>query len=62
MSMTRMLRLTLAAAALLALLAGAGPVAAADGTAFGDCVALHATTEGGFAGDHNPGMHQGLAG
>lgn len=62
--MTRTLRLVAAAVALLALLVAATPVAAAtgDGAAYGACVAHHATTEGGFSGDHNPGMHQGFAG
>ncbi len=60
--MTRRFRLALAAAALLALLVGASPVAAAgDGADFGACVAHHATTEGGFSADHNPGMHRGFA-
>ena len=61
--MTRRFRMVLAAGALLALLIGANPVAAAgDGAAYGACVAQHATTEGGFSGDHNPGMHRGFAG
>ena len=61
--MTRRFRLALAAGALLALLIGASPVAAAGGgAAYGACVAHHATTEGGFSRDHNPGMHQGFAG
>ena len=62
--MTRMLRLTLAAIALVGLLIGASPVAAAAsaGADFGACVAHHATSEGGFSGGHNPGMHQGFAG
>ncbi len=61
--MTRTLRLVLATVALLGLLVGASPVAAAeDGAAYGACVAHHATTEGGFTGDHNPGMHRGFAG
>jgi hypothetical protein len=61
--MTRRFRLVLAAGALLALLVGASPVAAAgDGAAYGACVAHHATTEGGFSRDHNPGMHRGFAG
>lgn len=60
--MTRMLRLAIAVGALLALLVGATPVAANSGAAFGDGVAHHATSEGGFTRDHNPGMHQGLAG
>ena len=59
--MTRRLRLALAAGALLVLLVGASPVAAA-GAAYGACVAHHATTEGGFSRDHNPGMHRGFAG
>ena len=60
--MTRRFRLVLAAGALLALLVAASPVAAAgDGAAFGACVAHHATTERGFGGDHNPGMHRGFA-
>jgi hypothetical protein len=62
--MTRTLRLALATVALLGLLVGASPVAAAvgGGADFGACVAHHATTEGGFSGDHNPGMHRGFAG
>jgi hypothetical protein len=61
--MIRRFRLALAAGALLALLVGATPVAAADaGADFGACVAHHATSEGGFSGDHNPGMHSGFAG
>ena len=61
--MTRKLRLALAAGALLALLVGASPVAAAgNGADFGACVAHHATTMGGFSKDHNPGMHRGFAG
>ena len=62
--MTRTLRLALAVGALLALLIGASPVAAAgDGAAFGACVAHHTTTVGGFSGDLNPGvMHQGFSG
>ncbi len=61
--MTRKLRLVLGAAALLGLLVGASPVAAAEGGAdFGACVAHHATTERGFSAEHNPGMHQGFAG
>ncbi len=61
--MTRTLRLVLATVALLGLLVGASPVAAAeDGAAYGACVAHHATTEGGFTGDHNPGMHRGFSG
>jgi hypothetical protein len=61
--MTRAIRLALAAGALLALLVGASPVAAAGEAAdYGACVAHHATTEGGFSGEHNPGMHRGFAG
>ena len=61
--MTRTLRLALAAGALLALLIGASPVAAAgDGAVFGAHVAHHATTMGGFSGDCNPGMHRGFSG
>jgi len=60
--MTRMLRLAAAAGALPVLLIGASPVAAGSGAVFGDCVAHHATSEGGFTRDHNPGMHQGFAG
>ncbi len=61
--MTRTIRLALAAGALLALLIGASPVAAAGGgAAYGACVAHHATTEGGFSGEHNPGMHRGFSG
>ena len=61
--MTRKLRLILAAGALLALLVGASPVAAAgSGADFGACVAHHTTTMGGFKDGHNPGMHRGFAG
>lgn len=61
--MARRFRPALAAGALLALLIGASPVAAAgNGAAYGACVAHHATTEGGFSGDHNPGKHRGFAG
>lgn len=62
--MTRTLRLVAAAIALLAALVVASPVsaAAADGSTYGACVARHATIEGGFSGDHNPGMHRGFAG
>ena len=60
--MTRMLGLAVATGALLALLVGASPVAAASGADFGGCAAHHATTERGFTADHNPGMHQGFAG
>jgi hypothetical protein len=57
-----MLRLALATGALLALLVGASPVAAAgSGAEYGACVAHHATIEGGFSSDHNPGMHRGFA-
>ena len=61
--MTRRFRMAMAVGALLALLVGASPVAAAgDGAAYGGCVVHHATTEGGFSGSHNPGMHRGFAG
>ena len=60
--MTRMLKVAMAATALLVLLAGAAPGAASGRPAFAECVVHHATAEGGFTGDHNPGMHQGLAG
>ena len=61
--MTRRLRLAFAAGALLALLVAASPVAAAgSGAEFGACVAHHATTMGGFSGEHNPGMHRGFSG
>ncbi|MEX1173052.1 MAG: hypothetical protein WEG56_10620 [Chloroflexota bacterium] len=61
--MTRRIRLVLAAGTLLAMLVAASPVAAAgDGAAYGACVAHHATTEGGFTHEHNPGMHSGFAG
>ena len=61
--MKRALRLTMAAGALVALLVGASPaLAAADGAAYGACIAEHAMAEGGFRGDHNPGMHLGFAG
>ena len=61
--MTRTLGVWAAAIALVAMLAAAAPVfAAGDGARYGACVAMHATTEGGFTGDHNPGMHRGFAG
>lgn len=60
--MTRMLKAAIAATALLTVLIGASPVAASDGRAFAHCVVHHATTQGGFSADHNPGMHRGLAG
>ena len=60
--MTRVIRLAVVTAALLALLLGAGPAVAATGADYGACVAHHATTERGFTADHNPGMHQGYAG
>lgn len=60
--MTRRIRLALAAGALLATLVAASPVAAAGGgAAYGACVAHHATTQGGFSREHNPGMHRGFA-
>lgn len=60
--MTRKLRLALAAGTLLALLVGVSPVVAAgSGADFGACVAHHATTRGGFSGEHNPGMRRGFA-
>ena len=61
--MSRILRRALASAALLALLVGAIPVAAAasEGADYGACVGHHATTERGFTGDLNPGMHRGFA-
>lgn len=61
--MTRKLRLALAAGALLALLVGVSPVAAAGGGAdFGAHVAQHARAHGGFSGECNPGMHRGFVG
>ena len=61
--MTRTLRLALAAGALLALLIGASPVAAAgDGADYGAMVSGHARMHGGFSGDCNPGMHRGFSG
>ena len=61
--MTRTLRLALVAGTLMALLVGASPVTAAgSGADFGACVAHHATTEGGFSGEHHPGMHRGFTG
>lgn len=48
---------------LVTLLGGANPVAAGGtGSTYGACVAHHATIEGGFSSDHNPGMHRGFAG
>lgn len=62
-AVTRRLRFALLLGGLLALLMGAGPVAAAgEGAAYGSCVAHHATVDGGFSKDHNPGMHRGFAG
>lgn len=60
--MTRILRLAVATGALLVLLVGASPVAAAGGAEFGACVAHHAKAERGFSADHNPGMHRGITG
>lgn len=61
--MARKLRLALSAGAIFVLLVGASPVAAAgSGADFGACVAHHATSDGGFSGEHNPGMHRGFAG
>ena len=61
--MKRRFGLVLAAGALLTLLIGASPVAAAGGgAAYGACVAHHATMEDGFSRVHNPGMHRGFAG
>ena len=60
--MTRMLRLAALTGALVAMFVGAAPVAAGTGADLGACVAYHATTEGGFTAEHNPGMHQGFAG
>ena len=60
--MRRVMRIALAVVAYLVLLVGASPVAASSGSAFAACVVQHATGEVGFSGDHNPGMHQGLAG
>ena len=61
--MSRVLWRALAGGALPGLLVGANSVAAAasDGADYGACVAHHATTERGFSGDHNPGMHRGFA-
>lgn len=61
--MTRGFRRAFVGVALLALLVAANPLAAAasDGATYGACVAHHAATEGGFSGDHNPGMHLGFA-
>ena len=60
--MTRTLRLALATVALVGLLVVASPVAATeDGAAYGAHVAHHATTEGGFSGACNPGMHRGFS-
>ena len=33
-----------------------------QGMRYGACVAHHATIEGGFSRDHNPGMHRGSSG
>lgn len=61
--MIRRFRMALAAGALFAMLVAASPVAAAgSGAAYGACVAQHARAEGGFSGEHNPGMHRGFAG
>jgi hypothetical protein len=58
----RAFRSLIVAGALLAILIAASPVAAGEGAEFGACVTHHATTEGGFSADHNPGMHRGFAG
>lgn len=61
--MTRRIRLALAAGTLLAMLVAASPVAAVGGGAtYGTCVTHHATSQGGFSREHNPGMHRGFAG
>lgn len=61
--MIRRFRMAFAGGALLAMLVAASPVAAAEsGAAYGACVAHHARAEGGFSGQHNPGMHRGSAG
>jgi hypothetical protein len=60
--MKRTVILAFAIGALLAMFMGASPAAASSGADFGSCVAHHATSEGGFSADHNPGMHQGFAG
>ena len=60
--MNRMFKVALGIVATLALLLGAGPVGASSGADFGACVAAHGATDGGFTGEHNPGMHQGFAG
>jgi hypothetical protein len=51
-----------AAATLLALPAGPALATAAPASGFGQHVSGCAQDMGGFAGDHNPGMHQGASG
>ena len=60
--MTRMLRIIIAASAVLASLLVASPVAAGTGAEYGAMVSAHAR-DGGFSGEHNPGvMHRGFSG
>ncbi len=42
--------------------AGAAPVTAGAGAAFGEHVSTHARAEGGFTGQMNPGNHRGFSG
>lgn len=57
-------RLTVtAAAATAALLLVPVAASAATGAEYGDQVSQHVTTQTGFTGDHNPGVHhQGFSG
>jgi len=60
--MVRTLLGALLGVALLTLPVASPPIAgASSGASYGACVAHHATTERGFTGDHNPGMHRGFA-
>ncbi len=58
----RLIRLVAVAVALAASLAAPTAASASgSGAEYGACISMHATTMGGFSGDHNPGMHQGFS-
>ncbi len=60
--MIRFLRLSSVVLTIVVSLVVPAAVAASDsGASYGACVSMHATTMGGFSGDHNPGMHQGFS-
>lgn len=51
-----------AAFVLLPTAAGAAPVTGGAGAGYGQHISAHASEEGGFSGQTNPGDHQGFAG